>query len=466
MANLTVKAVESSDGEKAVTDATLRKAKPRDQPYKITAGNGLQLRVATDGGKSWLVRYTVRGEKERQYRLPEDYGTGPGYLSWKDAQARAAHIQALARQGIDYAAKIDADRAAEQREIERRASQALTVRDLFNVWIAEIGVKRAAKGRKDEGKEARRSLEKDVLPAIGNTLLTAVTKSDVLSTVRRVSDRGHNRLAVMLLRDTKQMFRYGEKNQPYKRLLSESDILSIDDEDVVRGEYDNVRTRVLSKDEIIMLRDRLPASGLTAVVKASVWIILGCGTRVGETVAAEWKHVDLTARTWSIPKENTKTQTAIVISLSDFVLREFQALWTAREKLPEEKRSDWVFPSRTDRLKPLNSPTVGKALADRQREDGKPIKGRTEAVDALMLPGGEWRCHDLRRTAATQMQAAGVTPDIVHRCLNHAQENKLDDIYFQYDYGEEMKSAWAALGDRLDALLSNNVIVGNFAQSA
>jgi hypothetical protein len=64
------------------------------------------------------------------------------------------------------------------------------------------------------------------------------------------------------------------------------------------------------------------------------------------------------------------------------------------------------------------------------------------------------------------MQAAGVTPEIVHRCLNQAPVNKLDDIYLHYDYGEEMKAAWEALGNRLIALLSNNLIVGNFAQSA
>ncbi|MDR8399224.1 tyrosine-type recombinase/integrase [Paraburkholderia sp. USG1] len=467
MGNLTMKAVESLGGDKAVSDAMLRKAKPRDKPYKIMAGNGLQLRVATDGGKSWLVRFTVKGGKEQQYRLPENYGSGDGYLSLKDALARAAHIQALARQGIDYPASLVDARMEKEKAHIQALTEALAVQDLFNIWIGEISVKRGKRGRGDGGRETTRALEKDVLPFIGKTLLTQITKNDVLAAIRRVSDRGHNRLAVMLLRDTKQMFRYGEKNQPYKRLLSESDILSIDDEDVIHGEYNNVRTRVLSAEEIVLLRDKMPDSGLTTVVKAAIWVMLGCMTRVGETVAARWEHVDLQARTWSIPKENTKTQTAIVVHLSDFVLRQFKALWVSREKLDVEKRSDWVFPSRTDRAKPLNSQTVGKALADRQRGDGEPIKGRTEKTDALKLANPEtWKCHDLRRTGATQMQVAGIKPEIVHRCLNHAPINKLDAVYLLFEYEDDMKAAWCALGDKLDALLGNNVIVGNFAQSA
>ncbi len=56
MGNLTVKQIDN--------------ARPKDKPCKLTDGDGLQLRIATDGARSWLVRYTLDG-KERQYRLPE-----------------------------------------------------------------------------------------------------------------------------------------------------------------------------------------------------------------------------------------------------------------------------------------------------------------------------------------------------------------------------------------------------------
>ena len=41
--------------------------RPRAQPYKITLDRGLQLRIAPDGARTLLVRYTVKGSNtERQ----------------------------------------------------------------------------------------------------------------------------------------------------------------------------------------------------------------------------------------------------------------------------------------------------------------------------------------------------------------------------------------------------------------
>jgi integrase len=451
----------------------VRNAKERnDGPYVLPDGDGLQLRVAQDGTKTWQVRYFIKGDdgekdRERTYTLPRRYGpkTDESFLSLEGARDQARIIKAYARDGIDYQDKRQKEIEAQNKERKVKQSQALTVRNLFEVWHAEISVKRGSTGRKDGGAEVKRTLEKDVLPHLGDTLLTELTRDAVLKVMRRISDRGHNRLAVIVLRDFKQMLRYGEKSQPWKRLLVECDALSIDDEHVIKGDYDNERTRVLEDDEVKALKDLIPASGLTSVVQAAIWVMLSVGTRVGETSAARWEHVDFNTRTWFIPAENTKTQAAITVFLSDFTLDIFTQLRAFRDSREEEKRSDWVFPSRTTHLKPLNSQTVGKALADRQRPDGKPIKGRTESVDALVLPGGVWKCHDLRRTAGTLMQKCGVSPETIHRCLNHAPPTKLDRIYLQYDYSEEMAAAWDRLSERLCMLLAKNVIPVDFKKA-
>ena len=71
-------------------------ARPKDKPYKLTDGDGLQLRIATDGAKSWLVRYMLDG-KERQYRLPELYGEGDGRLGLKEAREEATLTPAVSQ---------------------------------------------------------------------------------------------------------------------------------------------------------------------------------------------------------------------------------------------------------------------------------------------------------------------------------------------------------------------------------
>jgi hypothetical protein len=88
--------------------------KPKAQPYKLTLDRGLQLRIAPDGVRTLLVRYTVKGsEVERQHRLPQEYGEGPGQIKLAAACAAAARIRALARDGVDWPAQEDARLRAE-----------------------------------------------------------------------------------------------------------------------------------------------------------------------------------------------------------------------------------------------------------------------------------------------------------------------------------------------------------------
>lgn len=61
-----------------------------------------------------LVRYVVKGsEVERQHRLSQEYGEGPGQLNLAAACAEAARVRALARDGVDWPAAEEARLRAE-----------------------------------------------------------------------------------------------------------------------------------------------------------------------------------------------------------------------------------------------------------------------------------------------------------------------------------------------------------------
>jgi len=80
------------------------------------------------------------------------------------------------------------------------------------------------------------------------------------------------------------------------------------------------------------------------------------------------------------------------------------------------------------------------------------MTGRSKDVDALVLPGGKWTPHDLRRTAATTMAEFGALPDVVEKCLNHTEVGKVKRIYQRAQYEGPMREAWKALGGRLGLL--------------
>lgn len=94
--------------------------KAKTRPYKLTLDRGLQLRIAPDGVRTLLVRYTVKGsDVERQHRLPQEYGEGPGQMKLATACAEAARIRALARDGVDWPAQEEARLRVETAELKQ-----------------------------------------------------------------------------------------------------------------------------------------------------------------------------------------------------------------------------------------------------------------------------------------------------------------------------------------------------------
>ncbi|WP_349252628.1 site-specific integrase [Burkholderia sp. AU32357] len=422
----------------------------------MSDGRGLFLRVGPTGGKTWFVRVSING-KQRDKPLGKVWGrcSSVAQLSLEDARTAAAMIRSQARDGVDY---LEAKKRERQTKVEKAATADLTFGDLFDAWFVTINKKRGKKGRKDGGKLLRGGMERHVLPSLRTHRIADVFASNVLPLLTAISDVGHNRQAVEMLITIQQMVRWGERNQPWKRLLIDCDVLALAKEDVVSGDYDpvrgNERNRTLTDDEIQSLGELIPAARLPRSIVSAVWVMLACGTRVGETLLTRWIDLDFKARTWTIPKEHTKSNTAITIHLSDFALAQFAAQQAVRAGVPEgNARREYVFPSEKGKLPHVSIHTTCGAIHDRQRPKDAPTEGRTTATDALTVAGGQWKCHDLRRTCGTMMQSLGIPESIVHRCLNHARNDPLDRIYLQFDYDAQMRDAWRRWGDRLSVLL-------------
>ncbi|SOE66931.1 Site-specific recombinase XerD [Burkholderia sp. D7] len=424
-----------------LTARTIETTKPRAKPFKLTDGDGLQLRVATDGTKTWLVRYMFDG-KERQYRLPEPYGDGPGRIGLKDARDRAAEIRALARSGIDYQQRLADERAAAEQarsatqEAQAALERRLTVRKLFERW-ADMELA----GRKDKGAETKRGIEKDVLSVIGDRYAEEVTRADVMLVLDTVKARGANRLANRLLSELRQMFGFAL----VREIVTADPTHRIAKRDV--GGKDTERERVLSEAELRALPGALKAANLLKSTTHAVWIMASTGARIGEVTRTRLTDLDLTANTWTIPKEHAKNGREHVIYLSAFAKHHFEAL------LALSDNKTWVIPARRNEG-PVCSKSITKQIEDRQLIHFKreAHTNRTAHADALVLAGGKWTPHDLRRTAGTLMGELGVDSDVIIKCLNQTEEHKVKRIYQRQVRLNDQIEAWRLLGERLDLL--------------
>lgn len=369
----------------------------------------------------------IRKQRD-EYRLAVDGGVDP--LETKKAGKLAAQA--------DQAEAISKE---QERLTQIAASQArISVTELFARWE-----KTELVDRKDQGAEVRRMFEKDVFPTIGDMAAEDVRKGHVMALVDKVKSRGVPRMARVVFSLLRQMMRFA-----VDRDLLESDPTAAIRKEKAVGK-DEERDRALSEDEIKQLATKLPDAGLTESVKAAVWIMLATLCRVGELSMSKWADLYLESKKWRIPAEVAKNKKEHWITLSDFAVAQFEIL---KKSLTSKV---WIFPSR-DGKKHLNEKTITKQLRDRQRTEK--LKGRAKPTCILLLSGGQWTSHDLRRTGATLMGELRVAGDVIDRCLNHVEQNKMKRTYQRQRIEQAKAEAWKLLGERLELLTSgaDNVI--------
>ncbi len=430
----------------------------------LTMGHSVTGKVkATKRGEAGLAKNlkdgAVRVEVEFRYRM--DGKTNVIYLgsypklSLREIINKRDKLHVQVKEGINpkeqlkvkraqYNAAIEAEiteaeklkqAAIEEREkvkYEANIKQSrTTVRGFFDTW-QNLELRR----RKDNGADVLRMFQKDVFPLIGDMALEDVKRAHVQKIIDDVTMRGVVRMNKAVLSALRQMFNFAVDREiidadPTSRIKKAS-----------LGK-DNERDRVLSSYEIIDLFKKMPESGLSDVAQFALLIQFATMTRISEVLSAKWSDINIQEGIWRIPEtKNGKTHD---VYLSDYALRKIAQL---RE---HTGMTQYLFPSaRLDGS--LCSKTITKQVADRQRGSHSPMSNRTKQTDSLILTGGQWRPHDLRRTGATIAVELGISPEAVERCLNHTEQSKIKRIYQRASYAKEKKQAWQMLGNKLAGL--------------
>ncbi|HEY4370981.1 MAG TPA: tyrosine-type recombinase/integrase [Burkholderiales bacterium] len=415
--------------ENKLTDKSLRALKPSSVEQLIGDGGGLWVRVlpaAKGGAVNFYYRFQLSG-KERRFNC----GTYPD-TSLSAARLRRNEARQLVDAGIDPVAKEAADRAQNIAD-QARAQLEKSVNDLFDDWEKVY----LSAHRKDKGEFVRSVYEHDIGLVLGKMKAKDVKLAHVIQVIDRLLERGVRRKANMVLSNMRQMFRHG-----LARGMVETDPTFGIGKKQAGGKEVPV-DRNLSFPEIDEFAAAMGKSGLHPRIQAGLWLNLATGARVGELLHAEWSHVDLEKGLWKIPAENAKNGRAHLIHLSPFAQKQFAVL----EAL---KSGKYVFSGRKDGTS-LSDKTLSKAVRDRIR--ATPLKKRTPKSGTLMLSGGEWSPHDLRRTMASRMGDLGVPPHIIERCLNHVQQG-IAGVYQRQEYLSERKQAFDVWGAELEKILT------------
>lgn len=426
----------------------IENAKPHDKEYLIPDTKRLFLRVRPDGSKAWLYIYQWQGKRVKMAingdNVPEIRSQAANFNDWLDIgikQTDGSYLKTSPKHKLEAdeeQAKAQQEAVRMRLEHERRAAESrLTVSQLFERW-ERLGLS----DRKDT-REIRRMFEKDVLPQIGHLFVGDIRKGHIVQIINDVQARGVKRMVKLMLSQMRQMFRFAVDQD-----IIENDPTASIRKDKIGGR-DTVRDRVLDEAEIKALYELLPKSGLSLYAQSAVLIMLSTCCRVGELLSSEWSHLDIEAGTWTIPPENAKNGRKHTVYLSAFAVSQFRAVEALRQS------EQWVFPNSIG-TGPVCNKTLAKQIGDRQQalRDRPAMSNRSKQTDALLLSGGKWTPHDLRRTGATLMGMLNVRPDVIEKCLNHIEQNKIVRVYQHQTLIPEQHAAWKLLGERLELLTS------------
>lgn len=387
------------------------KAKPNGKKQIIfdPETTGLALVVTAKGKKSYTIMTRSPEGKQKWSQIGD-----PLVMTVAEARQKAVEAVQRVKQGQEALPPPETPQAAPE------TFKAVAERYVVE-WVDRGG--RKGDGIPQAGKrEIVRQLKTYLYPRWEGQPFLSIRRRDVAALM---SDLAMNNGAVMadrVLATLNKMFNwYRQFDEDYTNPI-------IPELKKSGSIADRARDRVLSDDEI---RAVWKACDEIGTYGAMVKVGLLSAARREKISTMRWDEIK--DGVWTLAVVPREKPHAGVLKLPRLALDVIEAQ-------PKVVGNPYVFAGRGK--KAYNSHSVGK-----------------EKLDAL-VPTKQWQFHDLRRTAKTLMQRAGVRSDISELVLGH-KKSGVEGVYDRYGYEKEKGEALAALASLIERILAgeqNNVV--------
>ncbi len=298
-------AYHSVDKNRPLTAAFVKGVRHSGKPYgpdKYYDQHGLILRVLPTGGKQWIWRGTIHGN-----RVDLGLGGWP-YVSLAEARQAAFDYRKLARAGGD----------------PRSLRRGQGVPTFAEAAKTVIGIHEP--GWKDGGKTAaqwRASLRDYAIPRLGELRVSNISTADVMAVLlpiwnekRETARRVRQRIGAIMKWAVAQGYRLDN--------LAGEAIGAALPKNGVAGKHHRALPHAKVADAIATVR----ASRAYWATVAAIEFLIPTASRSGEVRKARWDEVDLETATWTAPADRMKMQREHRVPLSG---RALQILAEARE---------------------------------------------------------------------------------------------------------------------------------------
>jgi integrase len=320
-----------------------------------------------------------------------------------------------------------------QRERLRQANTFAALADEF--------LRRPAAAKQRTAAAIAKNIERHLLPRWGTRVAAEIKRADAINMLEEIDRKSGPYMAAKALALASSIYRFALTRELGS--IASNPCQFIKPSEFVREMAP--RQRVLTDSEVALIWRATQGqirNGIESTYPGGPFVrfLLLTAVRRGEAAGMTWDEVNLDDALWVIPAHRIKKKDAPhEVPLSRMAVDLLKSL--------PRFTGDFVF-----------SANSGRA----------PIKGFgkfKDAVDAraaeLVPPGlAEWRFHDLRRTARTNLSSLGVSPFIAELCIGHQQKgvHKVYDVFLYQSEKRDALERWAGKLRTIIALPPANVV--------
>ena len=394
-----------------LTDNQIRHAKPKDKEYSLSHGQGLSLRVRTNGTKEWVLRY------KRPFtgvRAAIKLGNYPD-LTIINAQVDRTDCLNLLANNID---PLDA-RTAKNRE--KQTSTANTLKLTAARWF----IVKKTKITEDFAKDVWRSLDSHIFPKLGNYPISQVDAPMVIDVINPVAARGNLETVKRLCQRLNEIMTFAVNTG----VIHHNPLAGI------RESFANPVKKhnpTLKPDQLPLLMSKLNYASINLTTRVMIEWQLHTMVRPMESAGARWEEINFDDNTWTIPPERMKKKREHIVPLSP------QSLSLLAVMRPISGHREYIFTSQRDPLRHANQGSPNVALK------------RMGFKDILTA-------HGMRALASTTLNEEAFDYDIIEMALAHIDPNETRRSYNHAKYLPRRRVMMDWWSNRIDEAATGNM---------
>ncbi|HIF9194054.1 TPA: integrase domain-containing protein [Photobacterium damselae] len=376
-----------------LTQKQIEHAKLKEKDYVLSDGDGLQLRIRTNGSRLWNFNYRHPVTKKR---VNMGLGAFPE-LSLAQARKLTMDARSLVTQGID---------PKEYREQQKIEEKKVSKHALINVSTQWFELKKETI-TPDYAEDIWRSLELHIFPHLYDVPVREINAPQIIELLKPIEAKGSLETVKRLTQRLNEVMNYATNCG-----LVQANPLTGIKAAFKKPKKENMAA--LKPAELPELMGAIANASIKRTTRCLIEWQLHTMTRPSEASGAKWEEIDWSEKVWTIPPERMKKRREHRIPLTTQMLELLEVI------KPISGHREFIFPSDRDPQKPCNSQTANMALK-------------------RMGFAGRLVSHGLRSLASTTLNEQGFDRDLIETALAHVDDNQVRSAYNRTDYLERRR---------------------------